>query len=348
MRPEGPKDKHLTEDEIMVQYYPMTRPGIDLRLQAPRDIGPAFFTSKFRYDNTMCYHELKKIVEGTEAEVYVDEFTLTTDFCSAWQRVYNTFLGEGSKHILAGELEAKIANSRYTGPRKGFTFTSYVERHKTAYQGMLALEKKTDYRAYDPGTRVRKFLAGIQDPALSQAKLSIQANSEKYGSDFDACVDYLTNCVGMQQSNQRIAVAATGSSTADNAKTLKTHDAQGCELVMPAIFYNKPQWDQLSKAQQESVRERRNAKNTNSSNTRPGRGGGSGGRNRKRQRGNRQSTIDALATNVTKLTDAVGIMAAQIRGGSPVGSDGDNNVEGDSKMSANANNPALTKNRKKG
>ena len=72
-----------------------------------------------------------------------------------------------------------------------------MERHKTAYQGMLALEKKTDYRAYDPGTRVRKFLAGIQDPALSQAKLSIQANSDKYGSDFDACVDYLTNCVGM-------------------------------------------------------------------------------------------------------------------------------------------------------
>lgn len=128
---------------------------------------------------------------------------------------------------MAGELEAKIANAHYTGPRKGFTFTSYVERHKTAYQGMLALKKKTNYHAYNPGTRVCKFLAGIQDPALSQAKLSIQANLDKYGSDFDSCVNYLTNCVGMQQSNQHVAVAATGSSAADNAKPLKTHDALG-------------------------------------------------------------------------------------------------------------------------
>ncbi len=44
---------------------------------------------------------------------------------------------------------------------------------------MLALAKKTNYTAYNPSTCVCHFLNGITDPALAQAKLSLEANWEQ-------------------------------------------------------------------------------------------------------------------------------------------------------------------------
>ncbi len=64
----------------------------------------------------------------------------------------------------------------YNGLKCGFLFATYVERHMTVYQSMLALAKKTDYTAYDPSTHVHHFLNGITDPTLTQAKLSLEAN----------------------------------------------------------------------------------------------------------------------------------------------------------------------------
>lgn len=89
------------------------------------------FTKEFQHNNNMCCNKLKEIVRGTKAKVYMDEFVLTTDFCATWLRIYNTFLGEGSKDILVTELEDNIANTNYTGLMKGFTFMFYVECHKT-------------------------------------------------------------------------------------------------------------------------------------------------------------------------------------------------------------------------
>ncbi len=60
---------------------------------------------------------------------------------------------------------------------------------------MLALEKKTDYIAYDPRTCVCHFLNIITDPSLAQAKLSLDANCKMYSGNFDATVEYLMNQV---------------------------------------------------------------------------------------------------------------------------------------------------------
>ncbi len=87
-------------------------------------------------------------------------------------KVYITFLGTGAMDMLAAQLEKTIQNLCYNGPKRGFTFAMYVECHKTAYQSMLALAKKTDHTAYDPSTCIQHFLNGITDPALAQAKLS--------------------------------------------------------------------------------------------------------------------------------------------------------------------------------
>ncbi len=166
----------------MIKLYPIIKPTELLsNLIVPGVEHPLkLYTRKAAENNTHCFQELKRIVQGTEAKVYVDKFNIHLVFCVAWKKLYNTFLGAGAKDMLAAQLEKTIQNLRYSGPKHGFTFATYVERHKDAYQSMLTLAKKTDYVVYDPSTRVRHFLNGIMDPSLAQAKLSLEANCEQY------------------------------------------------------------------------------------------------------------------------------------------------------------------------
>ncbi len=172
--------------------------------------------------------------------------------------MYNTFLGNGEKDTLAAQLEKTIQNLHYNGPKRGFTFAMYVEHHKTKYQSMLALAKKTDYTAYDPRICIQHFLNGIMDPALAQAKLSLETNREMYSGNFDATVEYQMNQVQHQQVNQQLNIASDGSGA---PARLCTHDDQGNNLEMPLIVYSSEEWAQLSLAQKSSICKRHTAAN---------------------------------------------------------------------------------------
>ncbi len=125
------------------------------------------YTCKVAEDNTQCFQVIKHIVQGTEAEVDVDEFNIHSELCTAWRKLYNTFLGSVAKYMLAAQLEKIIQNLWYSGPKCGFTFSTYVECHKTANQFMLSLSKKMDYTTYNPSTCICHFLNGFMDPALA-------------------------------------------------------------------------------------------------------------------------------------------------------------------------------------
>ncbi len=49
------------------------------------------------------------------------------------------------------------------------------------------------------------------DPALAQAKLSIEANCAQYSGNFDATIEYLMNQVPLHQVNQQLNVVSVGS-----------------------------------------------------------------------------------------------------------------------------------------
>ena len=231
--------------------------------------------------------------------------------------------------MLASKLEQTIQNLRYEGPRKNFSFAAYVERHKSCYQQMQALAKTSDYTAYDPGTRVRHFLNGITDPSLAQAKLSLAANEEKYGRDFDATVEYLTTQVSYQQQNRRLNVAAVARApAAASGGNLVTKDQQGNDLEMPAVFYSPDQWAQLSAAQKTSVRKRRAT----------GRGGRGCGNKKRNRRTPCSEGYKALIKEMQTIKQHV--MAANVKKEIP------ESEHSDDRASANAKNPALTKNKK--
>ncbi len=112
--------------------------------------------------------------------------------------------------MLVAQLEKTIKNLRYNRPKHGFTFSTYIECHKDAYQSMLVLAKKTNYVTYNPITCIHHFLNGIMGPALAQAKLSLEANCEQYSVDFDATIEYLMNQVSLHQVNQQLHIASVG------------------------------------------------------------------------------------------------------------------------------------------
>ncbi len=66
------------------------------------------YTYKDWEDTLHFFQELKCIIEGTEAMVFVDKFGLRSDVSSTWRKLYNNYLGRGAKNTLASELENKI------------------------------------------------------------------------------------------------------------------------------------------------------------------------------------------------------------------------------------------------
>ncbi len=57
------------------------------------------YTHKAAEDNAQCFQELKCIVQGTKAKVYVDKFNIHSEFYAAWRKLYNSFLGARVKDM---------------------------------------------------------------------------------------------------------------------------------------------------------------------------------------------------------------------------------------------------------
>ncbi len=249
----GPSDDHAESfNDQMIKQYPIIKPTELLTNTPILDMEPPlkYYTCKEAEDNAQCFQELKCFVQGTEAEVYIDNFNVHSEFQASWRKLYNIFLGTGTKDTLATQLERDIQTLWYSGLRRGFTFNTYVECHKQAYQFMLAQAKKTDYTASDPSTCIWHFLNGITDPALAQAKFSLKANSKQYSGNFDATVEYLMNQVLHQQVNKPLCIASVGS---DTASCHKTCNNRGQDLKMLLIEYLPKDWVQLSSAQKSSI-----------------------------------------------------------------------------------------------
>ncbi len=90
-------------DDQMIKLYPIIKsPELLSNLDVPSIEPPLkFYTRKAAEDNARCFQELKRIVQGTEAKVYVDEFNIHLEFHAAWRKLYNTFLSAGAKDTLA-------------------------------------------------------------------------------------------------------------------------------------------------------------------------------------------------------------------------------------------------------
>jgi hypothetical protein len=126
---------------------------------------------------------------------------------------------------------ASIANSAYLGPRKGFTFASYVTLHQSAHNELLDLEEPVS-----ESKKVTDFLKGIRDPSLNTGKSFVLGDPSKLG-DFEECQQYFSTIVqnmsAQTKSERQVSSAVTdggggrgGSSVVDRIKGCAYSDEQ--------------------------------------------------------------------------------------------------------------------------
>ncbi len=131
-------------DDQMIKRYPIIKSSDLLLNLATPDMEPPlkYYTRKAAEDNAQCFLKLKCIVQGTEAEVYVDKVNPHSEFRAAWRKLYNTFLGTRAKNKLAAQLEKMIQTLYYNGPKQRFTFATYVERPQDYIPVYVGLDKE--------------------------------------------------------------------------------------------------------------------------------------------------------------------------------------------------------------
>ncbi len=90
-------------DDQMIKLYLIIKPTELLSNLIVPGVEPPLrlYTREAAEDNAQCFQELKRIVQGTKAEVYVDKFNVHLEFRAARRKLYNTFLGAGAKDTLA-------------------------------------------------------------------------------------------------------------------------------------------------------------------------------------------------------------------------------------------------------
>ena len=97
--------------------------------------------------------------------------------------------GTSAKLTRKQAAYASLASSAYLGPRKGFTFASYVTLHQSAHNELLDLDEPVS-----ESKKVTDFLKGIRDPNLNTGKSIVLGDPGKLG-DFEECQQYLSTVV---------------------------------------------------------------------------------------------------------------------------------------------------------
>ncbi len=71
-----------TFDDQMIKQYPIIEPMGLLSNRSVPNLEPLlkYYTHKAAEDNAQCFQELKCIVQGTDAKVYVDKFNVPLEF----------------------------------------------------------------------------------------------------------------------------------------------------------------------------------------------------------------------------------------------------------------------------
>jgi hypothetical protein len=108
--------------------------------------------------------------------------------------------GTSAKLTRKQAAYASIASSAYLGPRKGFTFASYVALHQAAHNELMDLDEPVS-----ESKKVTDFLKGIRDPVLNTGKSIVLGDPGKLGN-FEECQQYLSTIVqnmSAQSKNER-------------------------------------------------------------------------------------------------------------------------------------------------
>jgi hypothetical protein len=151
-------------------------------------------------DNRTLYDEFKPLVVDGPGWSFVKKFDRTKNGRAAVLALKMQAEGTSAKLTRKQAAYASIASSVYLGPRKGFTFASYVTLHQAAHNELMDLDEPVS-----ESKKVTDFLKGIRDPVLNTGKSIVLGDPGKLGN-FEECQQYLSTIVqnmAAQSKNER-------------------------------------------------------------------------------------------------------------------------------------------------
>jgi hypothetical protein len=163
----------------------------------------------FVLDNRTLYDEFKPLVVDGPGWSFIKKFDKSKDGRGAVLALKAQAEGTSATLTRKQAAYASLASSAYLGPRKGFTFASYVTLHQSAHNELLDLDEPVS-----ESKKVTDFLKGIRDPNLNTGKSIVLGDPTKLG-DFDECQQYLSTVVqnmsAQMKSERQVSSAVTDS-----------------------------------------------------------------------------------------------------------------------------------------
>jgi hypothetical protein len=194
----------------------------------------------FAIDNKTLYDELKPLVMDGPGWSFIKQFDKAKDGRKAFLALKSQAEGQAAKLNRKTKAYAQIEQSVYRGPRRGFTFDSYVSLHQEAHNELLDLGEPVS-----ESKKVTSFLRGVQDPKLDSGKVNVYGDAAKL-DDFQATQQYLKTLV--QTMTEQTKMERNVSSA--------TRGGGGGKSLVDKIkggSYSKEQFESLTKEEKERV-----------------------------------------------------------------------------------------------
>jgi len=165
--------------------------------------------NEYKTDNGVVFDFLKSWTINGPAYPWMKQFSSTRNGRAAWLAIIAYYEGSAARDRVKEAAYAAIANAKYHGERKKFSFDVYVNIHQEAYQD---LQQNDEIIPEDK--RVRDFLSGIKDQSLNAAKQTVMAIPD-LRTDFAATVAHLATTLQMNSSikpdNRNVSGVSTDS-----------------------------------------------------------------------------------------------------------------------------------------
>lgn len=145
----------------------------------------------FLHDNTRLWKELKVLTCDGTGWSYIKKFDKSEDGRAAYRALKLQCEGTSASATRKKKGYNLINSAKYSGERKNYNFTKYVEAHQTGYNEII---DAAPHEQIAESKRVDDFLDGIIDPSLQSGKDYVYGNAAMLES-FEATQQYLGTIV---------------------------------------------------------------------------------------------------------------------------------------------------------
>ena len=200
----------------------------------------------------------------------------TTNGRGAYLALLGQYMGEDYRAVLLKKAETTLANIRFDGRSKNWTFDRFISKLRESFIDLGPNDQLSERR------KVNKLMSAWQVPALMHVDTTIQATPQ-YREDFDASVNFLANQLATLTTkngpnNRTVAYTSTESSgdkPRDSKRSggkwqnpkkknksqvpAKKNTAAKFTKKNPGAYIPSKEWKKLTDEQKEAARTARSA-----------------------------------------------------------------------------------------